>query len=268
MLARERTFRLWLSAASRPFHLVVGALGPALAVFDHDMAWAVPVAAAAYGTMVIRTVRTQMPPPPDPLTQAGPEIAWANERKAIDSAPARSLLERLEQIDRRVTQLAREARGSTQGLLVAALSQVREAERTGLALARATNRLESVLCTARPEQAKAEAQALEFRARTSADIATADALRTAARERTAYAERATAIAVLYERVKAESDELLAQLEYAALNAEWTAARTDVFERVRVDTALLNETLAEVDALEAQPSGAALSLDRARCAAAM
>jgi hypothetical protein len=57
------------------------------------------------------------------------------------------------------------------------------------------------------------------------------------------------VSVLYERMKAESEELLAQLERSAFDAEWSAARSVVFERVRVDTHPLRSMLAELEALD-------------------
>lgn len=232
-----------------PFNLAVGVLGPCLAAIDSHLLWALPITMTAYGGLVVWRARTSAMLPADPLAAAGSPLDWAAERRALESPDARGLLERLEQIECRATFLARTAPTGTQGVLIAALAQIREVARTGAALARAIDRLEGVVRLARSERARAEAQSLRERALAQSDPVAAELLLAAANQRAAHARRADDIATLRERAKAEGEELLAQLERAALSAEWAAARPAVCERVRIDVSVVRETLAELESMD-------------------
>lgn len=260
--------RPWLIALSRPYHLAIAAIGPILTSIDPHLVWTIPAAFAAYGALVVRELQANRGPQGDPLALAGPDIRWLEALPGLISPEARALIGRLEEIDRNVTRLAREAQPESQAVLVVALGEIREAARAGLSIAIAIDRLETQLAAASPMRAKIDSVTLHVRAMIESDREASASLYAAAEQRAAHADRADEIAALRTRMLAESERLVAELDRAALDAVSIATRPISMPKVRIDVAVARETLADLDRFEeelardaSQPSARSRTRDR-------
>jgi hypothetical protein len=118
-----------------------------------------------------------------------------------------------------------------------------------VSLALGIERLGAIIGAAQSHRAQAAAAVLQERARSQPDSAAAMALESAARRRALLARRVAGLAILRERLRGDGEDLLAQLEHAALGAEWRAARPIVLDYVRADAVVAREVLDELAAIE-------------------